>query len=48
MVLRGILMIVGARYDFSPQVTVQAELRRRTTTSAGTFTEVAAQIAVGF
>jgi hypothetical protein len=42
------LGIVGARYDFSPQVTGKAELRRRTTTSAGTFTEVAAQIAVGF
>jgi hypothetical protein len=42
------LGIVGARYDFSPQITGKAELRRRTTTSAGTFTEVAAQIAVGF
>ena len=42
------LGIVGARYDFSPQVTGKAELRRRTTTSAGTFTEVAAQVAVGF
>jgi hypothetical protein len=42
------LGIVGARYDFSPQVTGKAELRRRTTTSAGTFTEIAAQIAVGF
>jgi hypothetical protein len=42
------LGIVGARYDFSPQATGKFELRRRTTTSAGTFTEVAAQIAVGF
>jgi hypothetical protein len=42
------LGLVGARYDFSPQVTGKAELRRRTTTTAGTFTEVAAQIAVGF
>ncbi|HEV7365928.1 MAG TPA: hypothetical protein VGN76_08805 [Gemmatimonadales bacterium] len=42
------LGIVGARYDFSPQATGKLELRRRTTTTAGTFTEVAAQIAVGF
>jgi hypothetical protein len=42
------LGLVGARYDFSPQVTGKAELRRRTTTSAGTFTELAAQIALGF
>jgi hypothetical protein len=42
------LGIVGARYDFSPQVVGKAEIRRRTTTSAGRFTEVAAQIAVGF
>jgi hypothetical protein len=42
------LGLIGARYDFSPQVTAKAELRRRTTSSAGTFTEVAAQIALGF
>jgi len=42
------LGLVGARYDFSPQVTGKVELRRRTTTSAGTFTEVATQIAIGF
>ena len=42
------LGIVGARYDFSPQAVGKVEIRRRTTTSAGRFTEVAAQIAVGF
>jgi hypothetical protein len=42
------LGLIGARYDFSPQVTGKAELRRRTTTSAGTYGEVAAQIAIGF